>query len=138
MFLFSFLFFSFLSFLLSFFQLSNEVTYAELCLSRPTALSTLATDTKLTGIVSGIGSLSTLEGYGKPCTRETTIYACIDHNTRSLKGDPSPPPLPFTLAPLSTRSTFQDCNVSTMSGKHPTREVVTVRTPLISTQESCV
>ncbi|XP_028522320.2 synaptogenesis protein syg-2 isoform X3 [Apis cerana] len=119
-------------------SLSNEVTYAELCLSRPTALSTLATDTKLTGIVSGIGSLSTLEGYGKPCTRETTIYACIDHNTRSLKGDPSPPPLPFTLAPLSTRSTFQDCNVSTMSGKHPTREVVTVRTPLISTQESCV
>lgn len=123
----------------SLFQLSNEVTYAELCLSRPTALSTLATDTKLTGGISGIGSLSTLEGYGKPCTRETTIYACIDHNnTRSLKGDPSPPPLPFTLAPLSTRSTFQDCNVSTMSGKHPTREVVTVRTPLISTQESCV
>lgn len=114
-----------------------------MCLTRPTALSTLVTDTKLTSI-SGIGSFSALEGYGsgmivggQPCTREATIYACIDHNAKPLKIDASITS-PFTLASLSTRSTFQDCNVSTMSSKHSTREVVTVRTPLISTQESCV
>ncbi|KAK9301229.1 hypothetical protein QLX08_006314 [Tetragonisca angustula] len=124
-------------------SLSDEVTYAELCLTRPSTLSTLVNDTKLIG-GSGIGNLSTLEGYssevivgGKPCTREATIYACIDHNARPLKIDP-PSTSPFTLASLSTRSTFQDCNVSTMNSKHPTREIVTVRTPLISTQESCV
>ncbi|CAD1468889.1 unnamed protein product, partial [Heterotrigona itama] len=124
-------------------SLSDEVTYAELCLTRPSTLSTLVNDTKLIG-GSGIGNLSTLEGYssevivgGKPCTREATIYACIDHNARPLKIDP-PSTSPFTLATLSTRSTFQDCNVSTMNSKHPTREIVTVRTPLISTQESCV
>ncbi|XP_017756216.1 PREDICTED: uncharacterized protein LOC108547976 [Eufriesea mexicana] len=123
--------------------ISNEVAYAELCLTRPTALSTLVTDAKLTSI-SGIGSFSALDGYGsgmivgaQPCTREATIYACIDHNAKPLKVDASTTS-PFTLASLSTRSTFQDCNVSTMSGKHSTREVVTVRTPLISTQESCV
>ncbi|XP_050581474.1 synaptogenesis protein syg-2-like isoform X9 [Bombus affinis] len=124
-------------------SLSDEVTYAELCLTRPSALSTLVSDTTLTG-ASGIGSLSTLDGYGsgvivggKPCTREATIYACIDHNARPLKIDPSSTS-PFTLASLSTRNTFRDCNVSTMNNKHPTREIVTVRTPLISTQESCV
>ncbi|XP_048266603.1 carcinoembryonic antigen-related cell adhesion molecule 5 isoform X2 [Bombus terrestris] len=124
-------------------NLSDEVTYAELCLTRPSALSTLVSDTTLTG-ASGIGSLSTLDGYGsgvivggKPCTREATIYACIDHNARPLKIDPSSTS-PFTLASLSTRNTFRDCNVSTMNNKHPTREIVTVRTPLISTQESCV
>ncbi|XP_043593637.1 synaptogenesis protein syg-2-like isoform X6 [Bombus pyrosoma] len=124
-------------------SLSDEVTYAELCLTRPSALSTLVSDATLTG-ASGIGSLSTLDGYGsgvivggKPCTREATIYACIDHNARPLKIDPSSTS-PFTLASLSTRNTFRDCNVSTMNNKHPTREIVTVRTPLISTQESCV
>ncbi|XP_060815061.1 synaptogenesis protein syg-2-like isoform X8 [Bombus pascuorum] len=124
-------------------SLSDEVTYAELCLTRPSALSTLVSDTTLTG-ASGIGSLSTLDGYGsgvivggKPCAREATIYACIDHNARPLKIDPSSTS-PFTLASLSTRNTFRDCNVSTMNNKHPTREIVTVRTPLISTQESCV
>ncbi|XP_017882314.1 synaptogenesis protein syg-2-like [Ceratina calcarata] len=125
--------------------LSGEITYAELCLPRPTTLSTLATDTKLTSI-SGIGSISTLQGYGsgvivggKPCAKEATIYACIDHNARPAKVDTtSSSTSPYTLASLSARSPFQDINISTMSGKHPTREVVTVRTPLISTQESCV
>ncbi|XP_076394781.1 nephrin isoform X1 [Megachile rotundata] len=123
--------------------LSGEITYAELCLARPTTLSTLANDTKLTSI-SGIGSLSTLPTYGsgvivggKPYTKEATIYACIDHNARPLKVDVSNASS-CALTPLSTKSTFQDLNGATANNKNPTREVVTVRTPLISTQESCV
>lgn len=125
----------------SFFQLSGEVTYAELCLTRPT---TLATDAKLTSL-GGVGGLAGLQGYGgglgvivggKPYVKETTVYACIDHNARPAKVDVSNAP----AIPLSTTGVLQDSTVSTMSGKqhHPAREVVTVRTPLISTQESCV
>ncbi|KZC13410.1 Nephrin [Dufourea novaeangliae] len=125
-------------------SLSGEITYAELCLARPTTLSTLATDTKLTSI-SGGGSLSTIQGYGsgvivggKPYTKEATIYACIDHNARPTKIDVSNASS-CAPTPLSAKSTFQDLNVSTMTAKHhPSIEIVTVRTPLISTQESCV
>ncbi|XP_031843590.1 neural cell adhesion molecule 2 isoform X1 [Nomia melanderi] len=124
--------------------LSGEITYAELCLTRPTTLSTLATDTKLTSI-SGVGSLSTIQGYGsgfvvggKPHAKEATIYACIDHNARPSKIDGSNASS-CAPTPLSAKSTFQDLNVSAMSNKHhPSIEIVTVRTPLISTQESCV
>ncbi|XP_076233965.1 neural cell adhesion molecule 2 [Calliopsis andreniformis] len=124
--------------------LSGDITYAELCLTRPTTLSTLTTDTKLTSI-SGVGGLSTIQGYGsgiivggKPYTKEATIYACIDHNSKPSKIEVSNTSS-CAITPLSTKSTFQEMNVSTMTGKHhPTREVVTVRTPLISTQESCV
>ncbi|XP_067208142.1 synaptogenesis protein syg-1 isoform X3 [Linepithema humile] len=126
--------------------LSGEVTYAELCLARPTTLSTLATDAKLASLGSGLGGL---QGYGsglgvivggKPYTKEATVYACIDHNARPTKVDVSNAPSCATT-PLSTANVLQDSTVSTvMSGKqhHPAREVVTVRTPLISTQESCV
>jgi len=121
------------------------VTYAELCLARPTTLSTLATDAKLASLGSGLGGL---QGYGsglgvivggKPYTKEATVYACIDHNARPTKVDVSNAPSCATT-PLSTANVLQDSTVSTvMSGKHhPAREVVTVRTPLISTQESCV
>nr|XP_033337849.1 neural cell adhesion molecule 1-B-like isoform X2 [Megalopta genalis] len=119
--------------------LSGEITYAELCLTRPTTLSTLANDAKLTSI-SGVGSLSTIQGYGggvvgaKPFAKESTIYACIDHNARPSKIDVSSASS-CAPTPLSAKSAFQDLNV----GKHhPSIEIVTVRTPLISTQESCV
>ncbi|XP_020288748.1 synaptogenesis protein syg-1-like isoform X2 [Pseudomyrmex gracilis] len=125
--------------------LSGEVTYAELCLARPTTLSTLATDAKLASL-SG-GSLGGLQSYGsglgvivggKPYTKEATVYACIDHNARPPKVDVSNAPS-CASTPLSTVN-MQDSTISTVtSGKHhPAREVVTVRTPLISTQESCV
>ncbi|XP_071554654.1 synaptogenesis protein syg-1 isoform X1 [Temnothorax nylanderi] len=129
--------------------LSGEVTYAELCLARPTTLSTLATDPKLASLSGGVGGLGGLQGYGsglgvivggKPYTKEATVYACIDHNARPPKLDVSNAPSCATT-PLSTANVLQDSTVATvMSGKqhHPAREVVTVRTPLISTQESCV
>lgn len=132
----------------SFFQLSGEVTYAELCLARPTTLSTLATDAKLASL-SGVGGLGGLQGYGsglgvivggKPYAKEATVYACIDHNARPAKVDVSNASS-CAATPLSTANVLQDSTVATMSaGKqhHPAREVVTVRTPLISTQESCV
>ncbi|XP_032679433.1 synaptogenesis protein syg-2-like isoform X2 [Odontomachus brunneus] len=128
--------------------LSGEVTYAELCLARPTTLSTLATDAKLASL-GGVGGLGGLQGYGsglgvivggKPYAKEATVYACIDHNARPAKVDVSNVPS-CAATPLSTASVLQDSTVSTMSGgkqHHPAREVVTVRTPLISTQESCV
>ncbi|KAH0952303.1 hypothetical protein HN011_005635, partial [Eciton burchellii] len=127
--------------------LSGEVTYAELCLARPTTLSTLVTDAKLASLGSGLGGL---QGYGsslgvivggKPYTKEATVYACIDHNARPPKLDVSNV-ASCASTPLSAASVLQDSSaVSTVtSGKqhHPAREVVTVRTPLISTQESCV
>ncbi|XP_011151736.1 synaptogenesis protein syg-2 isoform X2 [Harpegnathos saltator] len=128
--------------------LSGEVTYAELCLARPTTLSTLATDAKLASL-GGVGGLGGLQGYGsglgvivggKPYAKEATVYACIDHNARPTKVDVSNAPS-CAATPLSTANVLQDSTVSTMSGgkqHHPAREVVTVRTPLISTQESCV
>ncbi|XP_046659110.1 LOW QUALITY PROTEIN: nephrin-like [Homalodisca vitripennis] len=76
----------------------NDVTYAELCLSRPTSLVDAA--------YRGSGTLRRGE--------EPTIYAEIDHNRRP----------PHSL-------------VSPATGSH--REIVTVRTPLMgSQQESCV
>lgn len=125
------------------FQLSGEVTYAELCLPRPTTLST-APESKLSSINS-VGALGSLTGYGsglgvivggKPYSKEATVYACIDHNAR-------PPKIDFPVAPLTSGGTPVRSNVlqeSIISGKqqHHPREVVTVRTPLISTQESCV
>ncbi|XP_014470591.1 PREDICTED: hemicentin-1-like isoform X2 [Dinoponera quadriceps] len=128
--------------------LSGEVTYAELCLARPTTLSTLATDAKLASL-GGVGGLGGLQGYGsglgvivggKPYAKEATVYACIDHNARPGKMEVSNAPS-CAVTPLSTAGVLQDSTVSTMSGgkqHHPAREVVTVRTPLISTQESCV
>ena len=123
------------------FQLTGEVTYAELCLARPTTLST-APESKLSSI-SSMGALGNLSGYGsglgvivggKPYTKEATVYACIDHNAR-------PPKIDLAGAPLTSGTPVRS-NVlqeSTIVGKqHHPREVVTVRTPLISTQESCV
>lgn len=128
--------------------MSGEVTYAELCLARPTTLSTLATDAKLASLAGGVGGLGGLQGYGgglgvivggKSYTKEATVYACIDHNARPPKLDVSNAPSCATT-PITTANVLQDSTVATvMSGKHhPAREVVTVRTPLISTQESCV
>ncbi|KAG7202909.1 hypothetical protein KM043_010051 [Ampulex compressa] len=130
------------------FQLSGEVTYAELCLARPTTLSTLATDAKLANL-GGVGSLGTLHGYGgglgvivggKPYAKEATVYACIDHNARPAKVDVSSAAPSCMSTPLSTANVLQESGITTMGAKqhHPAREVVTVRTPLISTQESCV
>nr|XP_050852390.1 synaptogenesis protein syg-2-like isoform X2 [Vespula vulgaris] len=134
--------------------LSGEVTYAELCLARPTTLSTLGTDTKLAnlGSVTGLGGL---QGYGsgvivggKSYAKEATVYACIDHSARPPKIDTVKSTSSCGSTPLSTMSgLLHDSTVTGMTGvtgltgttsKHPAREVVTVRTPLISSQESCV
>lgn len=137
----------------SFSQLSGEVTYAELCLARPTTLSTLATDAKLASLGGAGGLGGGLQGYGsglgvivggKPYAKEATVYACIDHNARPAKVDVSGAPSCATTSPLSTASVLQDAvnvvpaAVASAKQHHPAREVVTVRTPLISTQESCV
>lgn len=115
-------------------QLTGEVTYAELCLARPTTLST-STDSKLTCLNSGLGNMGgfgsgggVLVG-GKPYIKEATVYACIDHNAR-------PPKIDQVCHP-NKASLLQDTSNITGKQHHP-REVVTVRTPLISTQESCV
>lgn len=100
------------------FQLSGEVTYAELCLARPTTLATSGLDSKM-GVIVG----------GKPYTKEATVYACIDHTVR-------PPPSIGHQQQQETGLITPGSGI--LSGKHHPREVVTVRTPLISTQESCV
>ncbi|XP_048509194.1 synaptogenesis protein syg-2 isoform X2 [Athalia rosae] len=100
--------------------LSGEVTYAELCLARPTTLSTSGLDTKM-GVIVG----------GKPYTKEATVYACIDHSVR-------PPPGSLGFQQQQDVGVITTPGSGVLSGKHHPREVVTVRTPLISTQESCV
>ncbi|XP_015191798.1 PREDICTED: hemicentin-1-like isoform X2 [Polistes dominula] len=136
--------------------LSGEVTYAELCLTRPTTLSTLGTDTKLAnlGTVTGLGGL---QGYGsgvivggKSYAKEATVYACIDHTARPPKIDTVKSTSSCGSTPLSTMSgLLHESTVTGITGvtgltgvttnkHHPAREVVTVRTPLISSQESCV
>lgn len=123
-------------------------------MARPTTLSTLGTDTKLAnlGSVTGLGGL---QGYGsgvivggKSYAKEATVYACIDHNARPPKIDTVKTTSSCGSTPLSTMSgLLHDSTVTGMTGitglagttsKHPAREVVTVRTPLISSQESCV
>ncbi|XP_068084809.1 synaptogenesis protein syg-1-like [Anabrus simplex] len=98
-------------------RVSEEVTYAELSLVRPTTLH----DTGLTRGSSVI--LAGSSSGGVRVREEATIYAQIDHSRR-------PPPSDSVSTPL----------VSPAS--HPSfypREIVTVRTPLISNQqESCV
>ncbi|XP_068082092.1 nephrin [Anabrus simplex] len=98
---------------------ADEVTYAELSLARPTSLQ----DTNLamgSGMLVG-GSLNL--GGGIRGRDEPIIYAQIDHSRR-------PPPSDLAGTPLVS------------PGSHPTfypREIVTVRTPLMSNQqESCV
>lgn len=129
------------------------MTYAELCLARPTTLPT-AIESKLSCLsdsITGIGGFGGTNGGngvgsgggvlvgGKPYIKEATVYACIDHNARPPKIDQicQPNKISQTNTPL-----LQDNNssITTMGNKHHhhPREVVTVRTPLISTQESCV
>ncbi|XP_015588753.1 synaptogenesis protein syg-2 isoform X3 [Cephus cinctus] len=145
---------------------SGEVTYAELCLARPTTLSTGA-DPKVGGLaalsghggglgviigggsISGTGNCGSISS-GRLFQKEATVYACIDHNAKAALSDASVVPSvtsPTTATTVTSGSILseaysQDSNISGGSlGKqqlHHPREVVTVRTPLISTQESCV
>ena len=112
---------------LVFSQGSEEVTYAELCLARPTSLQ----DPALVGGNCKVGSGVVLGGGGIVRGREEPIiYAQIDHTRR-----PQPPP-PLQSPQLTALSPL----VSPLT--HPGmlhREIVTVRTPLMaSQQESCV
>ncbi|XP_034941315.1 nephrin-like isoform X2 [Chelonus insularis] len=116
--------------------LTGEVTYAELCLARPTTLSTTA-DSKLSSLNTGLNNIGGFGGVlvgGKPYIKEATVYACIDHNARPPKIDQVCQPMKGSAATL-----FQDTTsiITAKQQNHP-REVVTVRTPLISSQESCV
>lgn len=127
------------------FQLTGEVTYAELCLARPTTLTTSA-DTKLT-CLNSVGGLGSLGGFGsglgvlvggKPYAKEATVYACIDHTARPPKIDQVCQPANGG-ANLGTALLQDPIGLSAkQQQQHHPREVVTVRTPLISTQESCV
>jgi hypothetical protein len=119
-------------------QSSEEVTYAELCLTRPTALqepSFSGGNCKVSsgsGVVMGAGTgvAGIVRGREEP-----TIYAQIDHTRRPQP----PPPLPqgcnTALSPLVSP-------ISCAPLTHPAmlhREIVTVRTPLMANQqESCV
>ncbi|XP_014218330.1 nephrin [Copidosoma floridanum] len=140
--------------------LSGEVTYAELCLPRPSALTTAAgADAKL----ASLGGLSSLAGFGNNGTgviiggkhqspsypKEATVYACIDHNARppvKQIDQLSPPGLTIATPgtpPINSTSLLQHQDTLPLKAhQHPPppypREVVTVRTPLISSQESCV
>ncbi|PSN56957.1 hypothetical protein C0J52_10847, partial [Blattella germanica] len=103
---------------------SEEVTYAELCLARPTSLQDPA-------LVGGGGVVLGGGGGGVRVREEPTIYAQIDHTRR-----PQPPPplqkgCETALSPLVSPLTHP--------GGMLHREIVTVRTPLMaSQQESCV
>ncbi|XP_031784587.1 synaptogenesis protein syg-2 isoform X2 [Nasonia vitripennis] len=135
--------------------LSGEVTYAELCLARPSSLTTAAgTDCKL----ASIGGLSSLAGFSSASSgiivgggkqqpggvgyakAEATVYACIDHSARP----PKPLVEQMSLSPASTTAGLNIIQQDSLQlkqvlpGQHHPREVVTVRTPLISSQESCV
>lgn len=120
-------------------QLSGEVTYAELCLARPSTLTTAAgTEPKL----ASIGGLSSLAGFssngkggggvivGGSYAKEATVYACIDHSARAAAA--------AAAAQLSPPKTMAPALPPHEHLKQHPREVVTVRTPLISSQESCV
>lgn len=81
-------------------KVGDDVTYAELCLNRPTSLADAGT---------------AYRGGSQWRGEDPTIYAEIDHSRR-------PPPLNHPLVSPATH-----------------REIVTVRTPLMgSQQESCV
>lgn len=116
------------------------MTYAELCLARPTSLQDSTHgggNCKVgSGVVLGGGGVSAGTVRGR---EEPTIYAQIDHTRRPQP----PPPLPqgrdtpqlTALSPLMSP-------VSCATLSHPAvphREIVTVRTPLMANQqESCV
>lgn len=121
-------------------QASDEVTYAELCLARPTSLQDPALvggNCKVgSGVVLGGGGVSTGIVRGR---EEPTIYAQIDHTRR-----PQPPP-PLQQGCDTPQLTALSPLVSPVSCaplSHPAmlhREIVTVRTPLMANQqESCV
>lgn len=119
---------------------SEEVTYAELCLTRPTTLQEPTLGAGNCKVSSGMvlggggGAAGVVRGREEP-----TIYAQIDHTRRPHP----PPPLPQgcntpQLTALSPLVSPISCSPLT----HPAmlhREIVTVRTPLMaSQQESCV
>lgn len=101
------------------------MTYAELCLPRPGAPPS-STPVIGDGKLLGLSSLAGFAAKPPPYPKEATIYASIDHSART----PSQPsqliqePIMLKKPPLPPQP-------------HP-REVVTVRTPLIPSQESCV
>lgn len=97
------------------FQAGNEVTYAELSLTRPNSLE---------AVKNGGNQYGTLRSREDP-----TIYAQIDHNRR-------PPPVPTKTSPMV--SPVSSIFPAAKQGLYH-REVVTVRTPLMGCQqESCV
>lgn len=100
------------------FQAGNELTYAELSLTRPNSLETFK---------NGGSQYGTLRARDEP-----TIYAQIDHNKRA-------PPVPAKSSVTSPLvSPVSSIFSSAKPGLHH-REVVTVRTPLMGCQqESCV
>jgi len=116
------------------------VTYAELCLARPTSLQ----DPAVVGGNCKVGSRVVLGGGGVSAgivrgREEPTIYAQIDHTRR-----PQPPP-PLSQGCDTPQLTALSPLVSPVTCaplSHPAmlhREIVTVRTPLMANQqESCV
>ena len=124
-------------------QLISEVTYAELCLARPTTLSTTTAgvtsqqqdNIKLTTGLSALAGFSTIS---KSFVKESTVYACIDHNAKINQTPLTNSPSPQIANNNSNNSLIEKNGHNNHHHHHHPREVVTVRTPLISSQESCV
>jgi hypothetical protein len=121
-------------------QSSEEVTYAELCLAKPTALQdpTFSGGNYKVGSGVVIGPSGSATGIVRG-REEPTIYAQIDHTRRPQ------PPSPLPQGCNTTQLTALSPLVSPISCApltHPAmlhREIVTVRTPLMANQqESCV
>ncbi|XP_023288397.1 nephrin [Orussus abietinus] len=128
---------------------TGEVTYAELCLSRPVTLSTLSALSALTTADHGVGSgAGTNYVRADQRTTDPTVYASIDHTARPPRNDRLASPSRSEVAPQHHRPLHDHRPHLHPHHQQPpeeqqrqpprSREVVTVRTPLISTQESCV
>lgn len=125
-------------FFLYIFQSPSEVTYAELCISRPGTIGDVKTKSSI------VSCSSQHQQHQLPLRRDNTrqdqtIYAVIDHNRR--------PPLPSSgSGSVAAAAACNDSNTikspltpTTSLTPGSTKEIVTVRTPLMGhQQESCV
>nr|CAI5835332.1 unnamed protein product [Callosobruchus analis] len=98
----------------------SEVTYAELSIVRPSTLDT----SKGTNHYAG--------GAVPPYRDDSTVYAQIDHSRRAA------PPAGGTTRPSPIVSPASAIFPPPVRPGYYHREVVTVRTPLMGAQESCV
>ncbi|XP_063232166.1 nephrin-like [Bacillus rossius redtenbacheri] len=117
----------------------EEVTYAELCLPRPTTLLDGGATAAMPPLGAAPGCFKLGSGAGAVrCRDEPTIYAQIDHGRLPYAS----PLSPLVSPPASLLCGGGGSSPASIAALHPLpphREIVTVRTPLMtSQQESCV